>query len=78
MDNQDQERNKAFHDAEAAEKKAAEAKADIKQETAAASQPQMSAQEWCETHPRTVTALMLGIPCVFSMIVGFALGRLSK
>lgn len=78
MDNQDQERNNALHDAEAAEKKAAEAKAETKQETAAASQPQMSAQEWCEEHPRTVTALVLGIPCAVSMVVGFALGRLSK
>lgn len=78
MDNQDQERNKAFHEAEAAEKKAAEAKAETKQETAATEKPQMTAQEWCEAHPRTVTAIVFGIPCAISLIAGFALGRLSK
>lgn len=78
MDNQDQERNKAFHEAEAAEKKAAEAKAETKQETAAAEKPQMSAQEWGETHPRTVAAILLGIPCALGLVAGFALGRLSK
>lgn len=78
MDNQDQERNKAFHEAEAAEKKAAEAKAETKQETAATEKPQMSAEEWCEAHPCVTNAIVLGIPCAIGLVAGFVLGRLSK
>ena len=78
MDNQDQERNKAFHDAEAAEKKAAEAKAETKQEATAAEKPQMTTEEWCEAHPLATTAIAYGIPGAIGLIAGFVLGRMTK
>ncbi len=73
------ERNQAFHEAEAAEKKAAEAKAEAKQEAAATdASAKQSVNDWVNDHPCATTAIVLGVPAALAALVGFMLGRMSK